>query len=155
MGLRGASFERLGPFASRQHAYRDVPRRADLKMLDARFQAARLRPLAERGIEHNASGFVALARQLTSERRKVAFILTPSTPEVRENLDQFREPANRATVMLRDVAPLLDLREARSLGDADFADNLHLTTQGRMRLWPELRSFLHSRVPGCGVRSAP
>lgn len=154
-GLRGASFERLGPFATTQHAYRDLPQSADQKMFDARFQAARLGPLAERGIERNASGFAALARQLSSEGRKVAFLLTPSSPEVRENLERLREPANRATAMLSDAAPLLDLREVRSLDDADFADNLHLTTQGRMRLWPELRSFLHSRVPGCGVRSAP
>jgi len=154
IGLRGEQLERLGPFMSTRHSYRGPPRPAYLKMLDARFQAERLRPVAEHGIERSASGFVTLARQLSSEHRAVAFLLTPSSQEVRQNLEPFRAPANRAIAMLSDAAPLLDLRDA-PLAEEDFADTAHLTDQGRLQLWPELRSFLRSRMPDCAARSAP
>jgi hypothetical protein len=151
MGLRGASVERLGPFTSFQHSYRDAPMPVELKLIDARFQAARLRYGADRVVERNVQGFLALARHLQAKKADVVFLLAPSSPEIREAFSEFRELETRAAASLREFAPLLDLQDASSLTSMDFADTVHLTTHGRTQVWPSLRAYLLSRLPDCGT----
>jgi hypothetical protein len=151
MGLRGERLEHLGPFTSAQHVYRDLLQPAELKLTDARFQAERLRPIAATGIERNATGFDELARHLQAHGTRVAFLLAPVSPEVRQSLDAFREPVDRATAMLRETATMLDLRYAPGLSSVDFGDTLHLTTRGRQLMWPELRAFLRAQLADCAA----
>jgi hypothetical protein len=148
-GLRGARIERAGPFASYQHSYRDVPQPAELKSIEARFQAARLRPIADREVERNVRGFIALAQHLRADKGDVVFLLTPASAEVVDEFIEFRELETRASMLLREAAPLLDLSDGSSLASTDFADTLHLTTHGRTQLWPALNAYLLSHLPDC------
>lgn len=149
LGLHGGRFENLGPFTSSQHLYRGTPRSRELKLIDAGFEAEHLRPLAAEGIGRNAAAFAVLARHRQADHTRVAFLLAPTSPEMRESLEEFSDPVNRATATLHAVAPLLDLRQSDALSPEDFADSLHLTARGRQLMWPALRAFLRSQLPDC------